>query len=123
MPSFLVDENLPRQLVHRARDHGHEARWVRSVMPGASDREILNALLSSGEHLVTRDIRFANTIFAQIGMEEDLPGVVLIREQRMRHVQSAWRRYVKREAYPQQSMVVLEIQKTRIRRFPREGSS
>jgi hypothetical protein len=35
-------------------------------MPGASDREILNELLSSGEHLVTRDIRFANTIFARI---------------------------------------------------------
>ena len=92
-------------------------------MPGASDREILNELLSSGEHRVTRDIRFTNTIFARIGMEEDLPGVVVIWMQRMMRVRAAWRRYVERDAYPQQSMVVLEVQKTRIRRFSEGDAS
>jgi hypothetical protein len=92
-------------------------------MPGASDREILGELLSSGEHLVTRDVRFANTVFARIGMEEDIPGVVLIREQRMKHIRAAWRRYVKRDTYPQESMVVLEAQRIRIRRFPPGDSS
>jgi hypothetical protein len=44
-------------------------------MPGAGDREILRELLRSEEHLVTRDVRFANTVFARIGMEEALSGV------------------------------------------------
>jgi len=120
MPDFLVDENLPHQLVQRAREHGHEARWVRDLMPGASDREIFAELLRSGEHLVTRDKRFANTVFARIGMEEALSGVVLIREERMRQIRAAWRRYVGRAEYPDQALVVLEAQKTRIRRFPPE---
>ena len=120
MPAFLVDENLPHQLVQRARENKHEARWVRDIMPGASDREILRELLRSEEHLVTRDVRFANTVFARIGMEEALSGVVLIREERMQQVRAAWRRYVERNEYPRQSLVVLEAQKTRIRRFPQE---
>jgi predicted nuclease of predicted toxin-antitoxin system len=120
MPAFLVDENLPRQLIQRAREQGHEARWVRDIMPGASDREILGELLRSEEHLVTRDIRFANTVFARIGMEEELSGVVLIREERMKQIRAAWRRYMRRDEYPQQSLVVLEAQQTRIRRLPPE---
>ena len=93
---------------------------MRDIMPGASDREILRELLRSEEHLVTRDVRFANTVFACIGMEEALSGVVLIREERMQHVRAAWCHYVKRDEYPRQSLVVLEGQKTRIRRFPQE---
>lgn len=118
MPAFLVDENLPHQLVQRAREEGHEARWVRDIMPSASDRKIFSELLRSGEHLVTRDVRFANTVFARIGLEEALSGVVLIRKERMSQIRLAWRRYVSREAYPDQSLVVLEAQKTRIREFP-----
>ena len=53
-------------------------------------------------------------------MEEALSGVVLIREERMQQVRAAWRRYVERDEYPWQSIVVLEAQKTRIRRFPQE---
>ena len=123
MPAFLVDENLPHQLVRRAHENGHETRWVRDLMPGASDREILRELLRSEEHLVTRDVRFANTVFARIGMEEALSGVVLIREGRMQQVRAAWRRYVERDEYPRQSLVVLVAQKTRIRRLPQGGES
>ena len=121
MSVFLIDENLPHQLVQRAQENGHEARWVREVMPGASDRTIFSDLLQSGEHLVTRDVRFANTVFARMGLEEALSGVVLIREERMSQVRLAWRRYVERDEYPRESLVVLEAQKTRIRRFPQEG--
>ena len=120
MPAFLVDENLPHQLVRRAHENGHETRWVRDLMPGAGDREILRELLRSEEHLVTRDVRFANTVFARIGMEEALSGVVLIREERMQQIRAARRRYVERDEYPWQSIVVLEAQQTRIRRFPQE---
>ena len=120
MPAFLVDENLPDQLVQRAHENRHEARWMRDIMPGAGDREILRELLRSEERLVTRDGRFANTVFASIGMEEALSGVVLIHEERMQQVRAARRRYVERDEYPRQSLVVLEAQKTRIRRFPQE---
>lgn len=107
MPSLLIDENLPRQLVEEAHEHGHEARWVRDIMPGRSDRTILEKLRTSGERLVTRDVRFANMVFARMGMDATIPGVVLIREQRMRHIRSAWQRYVKRANYPKQSHAVL----------------
>lgn len=123
MPTVLVNENLPLQLVQRAREHGHEARWVRNIMPGASDRRILTEILSSKEHLVTRDVRFANTVFARIGMEEELSGIVLIREQRMKHIRTAWDRYIKRDEYPVRALIVLEVHRTRIRRFSKEDSS
>ena len=62
---------------------------MRDVMPGAGDREILHELLRSEEHLVTRDVRFANTVFSRIGMEEAFSGVVLVREERMQQVRAA----------------------------------
>jgi hypothetical protein len=55
-----------------------------------------------------------------MGMERALSGVVLIREERMRQIRAAWRRYVGRDEYPDRSLVVLEAQQTRIRRFPPE---
>jgi len=117
MLSFLIDENLPRQLVDEAQEHGHEARWVRDVLPGASDRAIFEELRSSGERLVTRDLRFANTVFARIGLEDAITGVVLIREERMVSIRDAWTRYVRRDEYPRQSLAVLERHRTRHRLF------
>lgn len=49
-----------------------------------------------------------------------ISGVVLIREERMRQIRAAWRRSVARNEYLDQSLVVLEAQQTRIRRFPPE---
>ena len=117
MLSFLIDENLPRQLGDEAQDQGHEARWVRDVLPGASDRAIFEELQSSGERLVTRDLRFANTVFARIGLEDAITGVVLIREERMVAIREAWIRYVQRDEYPRQSLAVLERHRTRHRLF------
>jgi predicted nuclease of predicted toxin-antitoxin system len=55
MPAFLVDENLPHQLVQRAHENGHEARWVRDIMPGAGDREILRELLREGRVAIIKE--------------------------------------------------------------------
>ncbi|MCS4142571.1 hypothetical protein [Salinibacter ruber] len=52
------------------------------------------------------------------GEGEDISGVVLIREERMRQIRAAWRRSVGRNEYPDQSLVVLEAQQTRIPQFP-----
>ena len=38
----------------------------------------------------------------------------------MRQIRAAWHRSVARNEYPDQSLVVLEAQQTRIRRFPPE---
>lgn len=113
MLSFLIDENLPRQLVDEAQEQGHEARWVRDALPGASDRAIFEELRSSGERLVTRDLRFANTVFVRIGLEDAITGVVLIREERMVSIREAWNRY----EYPRHSLAVLERHRTRHRLF------
>ena len=61
--TFLVDENLPFDLVRLARDRRLDALWVRDVMPGAKDSLILKRLTEQKEVLVTRDIGFANLVF------------------------------------------------------------
>jgi predicted nuclease of predicted toxin-antitoxin system len=38
---FLMDENLPADLIKAAQDKGIEAQWVRNIMPGAKDSMIL----------------------------------------------------------------------------------
>ena len=60
--NLLVDENLPFAIVELARNKGIETNWVRDEMPAAPDVEILKRLQSTGETLVTRDIRFANHV-------------------------------------------------------------
>jgi predicted nuclease of predicted toxin-antitoxin system len=57
---LLVDENLPFAVVELARAEGIGVVWVRDEMPKAPDVEVLKRLRSTGETLVTRDIRFAN---------------------------------------------------------------
>jgi hypothetical protein len=59
-----VDENPPFDVVMIALDRGHEATWVRKVLPGAPDGEVFARLGTRGETLVTRDVRFANFVAA-----------------------------------------------------------
>jgi hypothetical protein len=103
---LLIDENLSSQLVVEAHEHGHGARWVDS-MPGRSDRTMLDERRTLGERLVIRDVRCATMVFARMGMDTTISGVVLIRAQRRRHIRPAWQRYVKREDYLKQSHAVL----------------
>lgn len=87
---FLVDENLPEDLVHYSQEKGYESIWVHAIMPGSPDREILHRLQTTGEILVTRDIRFANLVLSLITSGVKFGGVVLIREQKMEAIQKAW---------------------------------
>ena len=88
--TFLVDENLPFDLVQLARDRGLDALWVRGVMPGAKDSLILERLGERREVLVTRDIGFANLVFSQMVVGVPLEGAVLIREERLEVIQQVW---------------------------------
>ena len=115
---FLVDENLPSDLVVMAEERGFRTAWVRDVLPGAKDALILGRLWQESEILVSRDVRFANLIFNLITAGEDLPGAILIREQRMEAIRKAWQRYLI-EAVPFRGITV--ITQARIRRHkPRE---
>jgi predicted nuclease of predicted toxin-antitoxin system len=91
---FLVDENLPWDLVSMARERGFEAAWVRDILPGAKDSVILDRLRAANEILVTRDVRFANLIFNLMNAGDPLFGVVLIREQSLKAIRKGWIRYL-----------------------------
>jgi predicted nuclease of predicted toxin-antitoxin system len=105
---ILVDENLPVDLVAAAQREGIEAQWVREVLPGAKDVEILDRLRNEAEVLVTRDIRFANLVLNLMASGEQLPGVVLIREQRLELLRKAWMRFLADPVEPKGLAVVTE---------------
>ena len=66
--------------------------------------------------LVTRGLRFANLVLSLMALEETLPGVVLIRERRMRLMQAAWRRYLEQDPILENALVVAEQHQLRVRR-------
>jgi predicted nuclease of predicted toxin-antitoxin system len=118
MPPYLIDENLPYDLVELANENEADATWIREIAPGAADSLILTRVRSSGEILATRDVRFANRVFAGMTMGEAIAGVVLIREEKMQQIRQAWSRFLKSESSPKQSLVVLEAHRMRIRQPP-----
>ena len=114
---LLVDENLPLTIAELAKANGIDAAWVRDAMLGAPDVEILKRLRSTGETLVTRDIRFANHVLEQIASGSPLGGVVLIREQRMADIRQAWQNFLEKPRAPR-GIVVLTKQSIRFREHP-----
>jgi hypothetical protein len=89
------------------------------AIPAAPDIEILKRLRSTGETLVTRDIRFANHVLEQMATGSTLGGVVLIREQKMADMQRAWRRWLENPRTPR-GIVVLTTQSIRFREYPKD---
>jgi predicted nuclease of predicted toxin-antitoxin system len=114
---LLVDENLPFAIVELARFQEIEAAWVRDEMPAAPDAEILKRLRSTGETLVTRDIRFANHVLEQMAAGSPLGGVVLIREQKMADIRQAWRDFLENPRAPR-GIAVLTTGSIRFREYP-----
>lgn len=113
---FLVDENLPRDLCTAAEAFGHRAVWVRDLSPGESDSVLVDRLMTSGETLVTRDVRFANLIVSLVATGAALEGVVLIREERVSEMRSAWAGYLSQDVGPA-GVVVLSGGAMRVRRL------
>ncbi len=110
---FLIDENLPEILAQSAREKGHKSVWIRNIHPGLPDDEILTRLRSTGEILVTRDIRFANLVLALKTAGEKKLGVVLIREQKMELVQKVWNNFLSKPI-SFQGIVVIKEQRIRL---------
>lgn len=74
---ILANENLPRPVVARLRDAGHDVAWVRESMPGAADSEVL--AVAQAEH---RIVLTADLDFGELAFQSALPaqcGVMLIR--------------------------------------------
>ncbi len=115
---FLVDENLPYDVASTAVEHGHSAHWVHDFFPGAPDSEVLARLRSTGEILVTRDIRFANLVTELLVVDAALAGVILIREQRLERIRKAWLRCLLAGHEPR-GITVVTAEKMRFRRFRR----
>jgi predicted nuclease of predicted toxin-antitoxin system len=113
---FLIDENLPRALRDVATVAGHEAVWVRDLSPGAPDSVVIERLRTTGETLVTRDVRFAGLVLALQASGERFGGVVLVREERLREVESARASYLE-HATQTHGIVILAGGKVRVRRL------
>ncbi len=76
MPTYLVDENLPRSLAPSLRAAGLEAEDVRDQgLRGRPDTEVLNLAISRDWVLVTGDLGFGSLIRSV----PSFPGLLLIR--------------------------------------------
>ncbi|MBN1947028.1 MAG: DUF5615 family PIN-like protein [Bradymonadales bacterium] len=63
MPSFLIDEDMPRSLCRVLCDSGIKAVDVRDVgLRGGSDREVFEYALAHQQVLITADMGFSNIL-------------------------------------------------------------
>jgi predicted nuclease of predicted toxin-antitoxin system len=73
----LADENMPGEVVNALRERGHDIAWVRTEMPGSTDRIVLERAQSEKRLLLTFDKDFGELAF-RFGLPVD-SGVVLFR--------------------------------------------
>jgi hypothetical protein len=74
---FLANENFPGPAVRALEASGHDVVWVRLVMPGASDAEVLARAVRDERVLLTFD-----KDFGELAGRASLPlgcGIVLLR--------------------------------------------
>jgi predicted nuclease of predicted toxin-antitoxin system len=74
---FLVDENIPRALVRRLREHDHDVLAAGEGACGATDRTLLRLAEAERRLIVTQD-----KDFGELAFRENLPaacGIVLFR--------------------------------------------
>jgi predicted nuclease of predicted toxin-antitoxin system len=74
---LLADENVPGPLVKALVEAGCDVSWIRTISPGASDREVLARAIADERILLTFD-----KDFGEIARSERLParcGVILLR--------------------------------------------
>jgi len=74
---LLADGNIPREVVYALRERGHDILWVRTEMPGSTDRLVLERAQSEKRLLLTFDKDFGELAF-RFGLPIE-SGVVLFR--------------------------------------------
>ena len=75
--NILADENFPRKAVEILRERGHDVLWVRTDLPGSTDRHIAQLANIERRTLVTFDKDFGELVF-RFGLRPSA-GVVLFR--------------------------------------------
>jgi predicted nuclease of predicted toxin-antitoxin system len=76
VPTYLIDENLPRSLAPGLRTAGFEVEDVRDqCLRGRPDTEVLSLSLSRGWVLITGDLGFGSLVRTA----PSFPGMLLIR--------------------------------------------
>ncbi|HUT23254.1 MAG TPA: DUF5615 family PIN-like protein [Sumerlaeia bacterium] len=60
---LLANENFPRIAVEALREAGHDIRWARLEMPGASDTKVLACAQREEQVLLTFDKDFGELAF------------------------------------------------------------
>lgn len=74
---FLVDQNVPRNVVDGLRNDGHDVTWAQTARPGADDEVLLRRAREEDRLLLTFDTDFGTLVF-----QRDLPvppGILLFR--------------------------------------------
>ncbi len=112
---LFADENVPRAIVTRLRDHGHDILYASEVQPGTADADWLARAEAEGRLILTSDKDFGELIF-----RDHLTGhgVILLRlgsltlPERLARLDQAWPTV---EAHPAGKFVVITPTKVRIR--------
>ncbi len=59
---FLADENVAAEVVHALAEAGHDVLRVFDVMPGASDKDVLQRAYQEARIILTHDQDFGNVL-------------------------------------------------------------
>ena len=78
---LLADENIPRLIVDRLLDRGHDVQWVTRVASGATDEQVLRLATTEARTLLTMDKDFGELAFRR-GLSNQA-GIILIRPRGM----------------------------------------
>ncbi len=74
---ILANENFPGPVVRRLREAGHDVAWIKELMPGAADRDVLTRARAEQRVLVTFDKDFGELAY-RFGIPGSC-GIVLFR--------------------------------------------
>lgn len=74
---LCADENIPKEFVIRLRENGHDVLWVREVLGGATDSEVLTLVFREERLLITFDKDFGELVFRR--GKAAVHGVILFR--------------------------------------------
>ncbi len=55
---ILANENIPQEAIAALMNKGHDVKWIRTVAPGVSDKDVLTLAIDEVRILITFDKDF-----------------------------------------------------------------
>lgn len=74
---FLANENIPLSTIRLLTESGHDVIRVADLMPGASDRQVIEKATNANRIVLTFDRDYGELIYRH--KESSVPGVVYFR--------------------------------------------